>query len=186
MVTDGSNLYAVGSFTKVLNDSNQCKGIAKWNGSEWSIFGSGADQTIRTIALHGDSILVGGDFVFTGDSLAENIGLWYKETGQAPPGINGQGTNSIENGITNGLALNLYPNPTENEATIEFFIQEKGIAEIVMFDPSGAINEVVTKKEYEAGWHKVLVKCNNYSSGIYICKLSFGNKTISNKLILIK
>jgi hypothetical protein len=64
MVTDESNLYAVGSFTKVLNDSNQCKGIAKWNGTEWSIFGSGADQTIRTIALHGDSILV-GDFVFT-------------------------------------------------------------------------------------------------------------------------
>lgn len=187
MVTDESNLYAVGSFTKVLNDSNQCKGIAKWNGTEWSIFGRGADQTIRTIALHGDSILVGGDFVFTGDSLAENIGLWYKETGQVPPpGINGESINSIENGIVYGIAINLYPNPTENEATIEFFIQEKGIAEIVIYDASGAINEVVTNKEYEAGWHKVLVKCDNYSSGIYICKLTFGNKTISNRLILIK
>jgi hypothetical protein len=179
MITDGSNLYVGGEFTKTIQDSLVCKNIAKWNGSSWEIFGTGTDGTVKTIALKGDSVLIGGEFIETGDTLAYNMGLWFPY--QAPqPKLNGLENNNDE------LAIKIYPNPVNRETAIEFYNKEKGDLELSITDILGQGIKVIAEGNYSAGWHKVYWTTGSYASGTYILKLTGNGKSINTNIVINK
>jgi hypothetical protein len=73
----GDQLYAGGEFTR--SGSTTLNHIARWNttAQRWEAVGGGTvegvDGTVRTIALSGDTILIGGDFTNAGESAANRI-----------------------------------------------------------------------------------------------------------------
>lgn len=80
IVSDGSgNIYIGGEFTSV--QGMPANGIAKWNGTSWTALGSGIIGSIRSIAIIGNDIYVGGDFNSpVSDGLARNVAKWNGTT----------------------------------------------------------------------------------------------------------
>ena len=94
----GSDVYMTGTFTSAGESS--CLGIAKWNGANWSGFGSGfawgSGPVGFSVATHGLDVYVGGVFITNISGVPiRNLGKW-----------NGSSWSEVGGGI-NGLAYNL-------------------------------------------------------------------------------
>jgi hypothetical protein len=79
-----------------------------------------------------------------------------------------------------------YPNPFNPSTTIRFSIPERSFVSLKVYDILG--NEVTTlvNKDMETGNYETKFNADNYSSGIYIYKISAGNFINTRKMILVK
>src|SRR5688572_18978164 len=69
IVVDGAgNYYIGGDFTSV--QGVPAAGLAKWDGTQWTGFGSGIGGEVFAIAISGTDIYVGGSFATAGGTLA--------------------------------------------------------------------------------------------------------------------
>jgi hypothetical protein len=74
----GTDLYAGGVFTVAGGVS--ARGIAKWNGTQWSSLGSGLSAAALSLAVVGSDLYVGGDFVSAGGLIVNGIAKWDGST----------------------------------------------------------------------------------------------------------
>src|ERR1051325_8742179 len=75
----GSDVYLTGSFTSAGEAG--CIGFAKWNGSNWSGFGSGFSwgsfPVGLSVAVHGAEVVVGGGFITNISGVTvRNLAKW--------------------------------------------------------------------------------------------------------------
>lgn len=178
MKTRDTNLLLVGSFEKIKNDSDFCKNIVRWDGSDWQFFGSGTNEFIRDIEFWGDSILVGGSFYFTGDTLAEFIGLWYTE-----PDPN---FSKLQNDISmnESVIVKNYPNPGKERIEIDFFIDSKSKVTISAYDINGNKRENILEAIFNKGWNKAYWKTSKVENGSYIIEVKSEKSKVSSKVII--
>jgi hypothetical protein len=83
-VTDGAiialtrfrgDLIAGGSFRHIGGVAAQ--NVARWDGGAWRALGEGISGTVYDLAVHGDSLVVAGSFVYAGAGiLANGIAVW--------------------------------------------------------------------------------------------------------------
>jgi len=77
---DGSGpaLYAGGSFTTAGGVA--ASRIARWDGTSWSVLGSGMNGSVRALTVHdgggGPALYAGGDFTTAGGVAASRIARW--------------------------------------------------------------------------------------------------------------
>lgn len=77
LVTDSGRVYAVGAFTGSGDANLILLFIAYWNGGSWYSVGSGADSTIRDLAISiFGNLLLGGDFTLIGAAEAYYAALY--------------------------------------------------------------------------------------------------------------
>lgn len=89
------------------------------------------------------------------------------------------------NPIDNSLSLDLYPNPTNNQANIHLKINKNSEVAIQVLDVLGRavfFNATTLTK----GSHLVVLDVQNYDAGIYYINTQIAGKTFSNKLIVTK
>lgn len=67
----GRDLYAAGVFTTA--GGSPANYIAKWNGSNWSAFGSGMNGGVSALAVLGGDLYAGGDFTRAGGKVSAYI-----------------------------------------------------------------------------------------------------------------
>lgn len=132
-----------------------------------------------------------------GGPVAKGVGLtgfgpdamqYYELTGAI---INGAVYGTITN-LTNETllpvqnAIEIYPNPSNNEAILRYRVSEYGKVVILLYDMLG--NEVMklTDKPHQPGEYSINVKAHQLSSGVYIAMLKTGLSVLSIKLILMK
>ncbi|HXJ55351.1 MAG TPA: PQQ-dependent sugar dehydrogenase [Verrucomicrobiae bacterium] len=75
LATDGTNLFAAGWFSSVLQSGGAAVGatnIARWNGASWSNLRGGLDYGTQTLALGMGSLFAGGYF-----TNADGLGIRY-------------------------------------------------------------------------------------------------------------
>ncbi len=79
-----------------------------------------------------------------------------------------------------------YPNPFNPATTISFSIPSREFISLKVYDILG--NEVATlvNEEKAAGEYKVTFDASNFTSGVYLYRLSAGNYTELKKMILLK
>lgn len=83
--------------------------------------------------------------------------------------------------------LEIYPNPSNNEARISYSITEYGKVTILLYDVLGNKVKTIEDNYKYPGNYTVPVYTNQLSSGVYICKLSYGRgQTITKKMTLLK
>ncbi len=75
----GGRLYVGGRFLSA--GSTYAQRIAMWDGSAWTAFGDGLGDnlnpsTVRAIAVSGDTVYAGGDFLALADTTAGSIARW--------------------------------------------------------------------------------------------------------------
>lgn len=87
------------------------------------------------------------------------------------------------NPIENNLTLELYPNPTKNQTTINFEIEKTSKVSINVVDVLGrsVYNSNTTLSK---GKHLVILNVENYGAGIYYINTQIAGKTFTNKLVV--
>jgi len=88
-------LYAGGTFTTVGDMA--ANRIARWDGSTWSVLGSGMSGTVNALTVFNDGLYAGGDFTTAGGVTVNRIAKWNGTTWSAL----GSGTN----GTVSALAV---------------------------------------------------------------------------------
>src|SRR5262245_29693800 len=93
IVTSGSDVYLTGTFTSAGEAG--CVGVAKWDGANWTGFGSGfavgPNPVGFALAVRGSEVYVGGIFITNISGVpVRNLGKWNGSTwSQLGNGISG-------------------------------------------------------------------------------------------------
>jgi trimeric autotransporter adhesin len=93
--------------------------------------------------------------------------------------------------ITETRLLNAYPNPFQKDTIMRYTVKEKGLARIEIFNVRGQLIRSFTTnhtgKDYkQIHWDGTDLNGNLVSSGVYYTKMTFGNYTASQKIVLMK
>jgi len=109
------DLFVVGTFNYAGGVPAQ--NIAKWDGTNWCGLGNtNIDNQVEAIAVWNDSLYIAGGFKYIDGDTMNYIAKWTGTLGSCSTiGINESQLNA---------ALNIYPNPSTNQITIEFDITE--------------------------------------------------------------
>lgn len=79
-----------------------------------------------------------------------------------------------------------YPNPFNSTTTIPYTIPQKAIVSIKIFDISGRLMETLIDAVQKAGKYNIHWIAEDFSSGIYLCKIISQNAIKTRKMVLIK
>jgi hypothetical protein len=74
LATKGGELYVGGRF--VFAGTVFATNLAKWDGTNWSSVGGGANGPVRGIAYNRSGVFVGGDFGRVGTTVTRQIAMW--------------------------------------------------------------------------------------------------------------
>lgn len=102
------------------------------------------------------------------------------------------GINIISNNVANKFSLmQNFPNPFNPSTNIRFSIPSSGTRKenrvnLSVYDINGKLIEGLVDKNLPQGEYEVTFNGSNYSSGIYFYRLTYGNFSAVNKMILVK
>lgn len=84
-------------------------------------------------------------------------------------------------------SVNIFPNPTTNEITIEFEIETNQLINADLFDFNNhKIGTIIKHRSFEKGFHSIKYDCTPISNGAYFIKFTNGNENCIKKLIILK
>ena len=97
-----------------------------------------------------------------------------------------QGMTTVENNYASNLSVNyIFPNPAEDESTIEIIMPEAGNAEVKIIDILG--DQIVAGKYYlQSGLNRILLNTEGLGSGNYYVILNYSGSSVMSKLCVIK
>jgi len=80
---------------------------------------------------------------------------------------------------------NIFPNPVENEAVVEYELAKRAAVSISIISPSGQILETFVNEIQQSGTHKTQWNVSpKMGSGIYFLQIIIDGKTVTRKLVL--
>ncbi|MBD3170786.1 MAG: T9SS type A sorting domain-containing protein [candidate division Zixibacteria bacterium] len=79
-----------------------------------------------------------------------------------------------------------YPNPFNSSTELIYTLDETSVATIDIYNIMGERIESLINKSQEAGQYSIVWNAGDYSSGIYFCKLTAGNKSSEIRMTLLK
>lgn len=79
-----------------------------------------------------------------------------------------------------------YPNPFNPATSISYSIPQNAFVSLKVYDVIGNEVAILVNTLQESGKHEVNFNASNLSSGIYFYKLTAGNSTQINKMLLVK
>lgn len=88
--------------------------------------------------------------------------------------------------FTKDFDWEIFPNPFNSITQIQFKIDNEGWVKIELYNIIGERIKIILNQLFNSGEHKIFVDSKDLTSGIYICKLNYNNKSILKKLVLIK
>jgi len=103
--------------------------------------------------------------------------------------IAGDGGSSIEDGLTSSksavLAQN-YPNPFNPETTINFSLANSSTIKLAVYNAKGEFVKELISGVQTAGNHSVKFNAAGMNSGVYFYKLTTPERTLTQKMLLVK
>ena len=79
-----------------------------------------------------------------------------------------------------------YPNPFNPSTTISFDLPTNNFVTLKIYDVLGNLIDTLVEEHQEAGFHKIDFNAKDLTSGMYFYSLQINNKTLTNKMILVK
>jgi hypothetical protein len=78
------------------------------------------------------------------------------------------------------------PNPVSRTTSIAFSLPKSGNVELAVYDIAGRKVATLAKGQMSAGSHEVNWNGANAPAGVYLYRLSFGGRTLTNRMVVIK
>jgi photosystem II stability/assembly factor-like uncharacterized protein len=88
--------------------------------------------------------------------------------------------------LPQSCALNVYPNPFNVVAQLKIELPRAGKITLRVYDVNGRLAQTVAERVFPAGTHTLTFDGSQLPSGIYFARLSAGELTAQQKLVLIK
>jgi len=79
-----------------------------------------------------------------------------------------------------------YPNPLNPSTEIRFSLTRRAHARLEVFDPTGRLVTTLLDRTLGAGEHTATWDGTDYASGVYLYRLTVGDKSDSKKMVLVK
>jgi hypothetical protein len=94
----------------------------------------------------------------------------------------------IHNLASYSFNLNIYPNPLKDATTISYILSENSTVKIQVCDIIGRSLATPVNHILEAGKYSVNLTPDNMNSGagMYVIKMTVGNKVITRQVIILK
>jgi hypothetical protein len=155
------------------------------NGSSWGtevqLTNNASASTYASIVFSGSALHV----IFMDDRNGNNE-IYYKEKLNAPIGGPLEITNKNSEIPTVYALFQNYPNPFNPSTKIRFALPVSSIAKLVIFDELGRELETLVNEQLNSGTYEAVWSSTKFSSGIYFYKLTAGEYSQTNKMILLK
>jgi len=85
---------------------------------------------------------------------------------------------------------NSYPNPFNPETRIKFALppdlQQGSVVSVSIFDLLGREIQVLVNERLEPGYYEVKWDASEHPSGIYFCRITAGDYSAANKMVLVR
>jgi len=169
---------AISTFWDIFYNKSTNDGV-KW-GNEVQLTNNPSGSTLSSIAVSGSAVHI--EFV---DDRDGNYEIYYKQnlTGTGRP----IGISNINAELPNKFALSQnYPNPFNPTTKIKFGLPNSSFAKLVVYDALGREVETLVNEQLNAGTYEAVWSADKFSSGVYYYKLTSGDFSQTNKMILIK
>lgn len=88
-----------------------------------------------------------------------------------------------ENNSFEDFKLKVFPNPFNEEATIEFYLENEMPVEVSFTDINGRVVYAAEKSVFKAGRNQLTFGTGNMAAGVYLCRLKKGNETLYRKIV---
>ncbi len=82
--------------------------------------------------------------------------------------------------------LNIYPNPFNPSATIEFILQKKEFVTVTISDILGRTHRTIAHREFDSGTHQLSLNGTTLASGLYLISIRMDGLMLSKRAMLIK
>ena len=92
-----------------------------------------------------------------------------------------EGLNDID--FENSL-FSIHPNPVNEKAYIDFYLSQKALVSIQIFNQTGQLVEIIENKYYNPGFHEINYKPESLYPGIYFCVFIKNDTRQTCKLIV--
>lgn len=101
-------------------------------------------------------------------------------------GTNAYVESQKEKVVPNEVTVVSYPNPVQEQATIEYTLPEAKKVRLAVYDVLGRRVAVLEDDRMEAGRHRVRLEAARLSSGIYFGRLEAGEQTRTRKITVVR
>jgi hypothetical protein len=82
--------------------------------------------------------------------------------------------------------LSVYPNPVKEKAHIEYSVAQDGPVRIAIYNNLGQQLTILVNEYLEEGNYSTAWSATGYQEGVYICRMTSGDRTITKTIILKK
>jgi 3-polyprenyl-4-hydroxybenzoate decarboxylase len=123
-------------------------------------------------------------------NLTDAILIGRTADNRPPPNIaSPNGTSAVEESLALVEGFQLFqnfPNPFNPSTTIAYNLPSDEVVKLAIYDIAGHEVAVLVNSYETAGLHKVVWNALNLPTGMYFCKIQFGEKTETRRMTLSK
>ncbi len=83
-------------------------------------------------------------------------------------------------------SLKSYPNPLSQSTSITFTLPEASEVTLTISDAAGRETPLLRSAWMDAGQHEITWDASNYPSGVYLCRLSSGGESVTQRVVVLK
>jgi photosystem II stability/assembly factor-like uncharacterized protein len=140
------------------------------NGQSWhSIDSELYTQYIYFPGIAGSELLVG-----------TSNGIWRRPLSQIIP------QSAVAEVIASKHEILTYPNPVSQSTQITFTLPEASEVTLTITDAAGRETPLLRSAWFPAGEHEIAWDASNYPSGVYLCRLSSGGESVTERMVVLK
>jgi hypothetical protein len=123
----------------------------------------------------------------TGTLVGNTCRTWYDGISYAKVGNGSPVSVTEERNVPKEYVLSQnYPNPFNPMTTIDYSLPEDGFVILKVYNLLGQEVATLVRKEMPAGSHSIAWNAQDLPSGIYFYKITVGNHSKTNKMVLLK
>jgi hypothetical protein len=85
-----------------------------------------------------------------------------------------------------GLGLRVSPNPLRSEGSVSFTLREPSSVRLALYDVAGREVHVLTEGPREAGEHRIPIRRDDVSPGVYFLRLSAEETAAISRIVFVR
>ena len=88
--------------------------------------------------------------------------------------------------LSPSIQLESFPNPLSQSTQITFTLPEASEVTLTISDATGRETPLLRSAWFPAGEHEIAWDASNYPSGVYLCRLSSGGASVTERVVVLK
>ena len=171
MCVYNDQLYIGGTFNSCGSSSAQ--NLACWNGSSWLNIGSGMNGHVSSLAVYNNELYMGGEFSNAAGISVSNLAKYSASTG-------------IQTLSDPSFSFGFYPNPAQDQVTLQWNNVESATLTIQIIDMSGRVITQQNTGTLHTGYYQQTLQTSDIQAGSYFIHVISGEDVHTSKFIVAR